>query len=142
MDQDKDNRTNVNTIVSSTQMITNNDAQGKEDNLCANKSEGYADVNLNSKNISTVKTIDQLNPEDLKIAEQKFNHDKLVVFGRENTVKMIENDLHRTFPALKFFNGESLLKIQLRNVLEAYTFFRPDLGYVQGMSYLAGMLLL
>ena len=31
---------------------------------------------------------------------------------------------------------------QLRDVLEAYTAYRPDIGYVQGMSYLAAILLL
>jgi Rab-GTPase-TBC domain len=30
----------------------------------------------------------------------------------------------------------------LRGVLEAYTMFRPDIGYVQGMSFLGAMLLL
>jgi len=31
---------------------------------------------------------------------------------------------------------------QLRNILETYVFYRPDVGYVQGMSYLAGNFLL
>jgi hypothetical protein len=31
---------------------------------------------------------------------------------------------------------------QLRSVLDTYCFFRPDVGYVQGMSYLAGNFLL
>ena len=31
---------------------------------------------------------------------------------------------------------------KLREVLEAYVWFRPDIGYVQGMSYLAAVLLL
>ena len=30
----------------------------------------------------------------------------------------------------------------LRNILQAYSVFRPDLGYVQGMSYIAASLLL
>lgn len=34
------------------------------------------------------------------------------------------------------------MKLQMRAVLDAYCFFRPDIGYVQGMSYLAGKLLL
>ena len=31
---------------------------------------------------------------------------------------------------------------QLRRLLQTYVFYRPDVGYVQGMSYLAGHLLL
>ena len=31
---------------------------------------------------------------------------------------------------------------QLRDILETYCFYRPDVGYIQGMSYLAGNLLL
>jgi hypothetical protein len=31
---------------------------------------------------------------------------------------------------------------QLRSVLDTYCFYRPDVGYVQGMSYLAGNFLL
>jgi hypothetical protein len=30
----------------------------------------------------------------------------------------------------------------LEHVLQAYAMFRPDVGYVQGMSYIVGMLLL
>ncbi|EKX49897.1 hypothetical protein GUITHDRAFT_135591 [Guillardia theta CCMP2712] len=41
-----------------------------------------------------------------------------------------------------FFHQGGPLEAQLRDVLEAYIFYRPDVGYVQGMSYLAAMLLL
>lgn len=33
-------------------------------------------------------------------------------------------------------------RLQLRQLLHAYVVYRPDLGYVQGMSYVAGMLVL
>ncbi|CAK9089316.1 unnamed protein product [Durusdinium trenchii] len=49
--------------------------------------------------------------------------------GKEQSTTCIAFDLPRTFPTLAFFD-------------EAYTCFRPDIGYVQGMSYLAAMLLL
>lgn len=54
----------------------------------------------------------------------------------------IEVDLERTFPSLAFFNEEGPMNDQLRTLLETYCFFRPDIGYVQGMSYIAGHLLL
>ena len=51
-------------------------------------------------------------------------------------------DLPRTFPALRFFGGGEPFYNQLREVLEVFVCYRPDLGYIQGMSYLAAMLCL
>jgi len=62
--------------------------------------------------------------------------------GKEESLKVIELDLPRTFPALSFFQPDGPLHSQLRQVLEAYVSYRPDIGYVQGMSFLASMLLL
>eukprot|EP01094_Clydonella_sp_ATCC50884_P001249 TRINITY_DN10931_c0_g1_i1.p1 TRINITY_DN10931_c0_g1~~TRINITY_DN10931_c0_g1_i1.p1 ORF type:complete len:456 (+),score=101.64 TRINITY_DN10931_c0_g1_i1:30-1370(+) len=62
--------------------------------------------------------------------------------GREGTVALIELDLSRTFPAIALFQRDGPLHDQLRQVLEAYVCYRPDIGYVQGMSYLAAMLLI
>ena len=54
------------------------------------------------------------------------------LMGRENTINRIKVDLPRTFPQLAFFVEGSPLHQALRDVLEAYTFMRPDCGYVQG----------
>eukprot|EP00466_Bigelowiella_natans_P005260 jgi/Bigna1/87103/estExt_fgenesh1_pg.C_160228 len=51
-------------------------------------------------------------------------------------------DIPRTFPQLKFFHKEGPLHEPLLKVLQAYVCYRPDVGYVQGMSYLAAILLL
>jgi hypothetical protein len=64
------------------------------------------------------------------------------LLGREGTVSRIKVDLPRTFPQLAFFNPGGPLHERLRDVLQTFCFFRPDCGYVQGMSYLAAMLLL
>lgn len=64
------------------------------------------------------------------------------LLGKEGTVALIELDIPRTFPDLAFFAAGGPLHEPLRDVLEAYTCFRPDVGYVQGMSFLAAMLLL
>eukprot|EP01012_Entosiphon_sulcatum_P006148 TRINITY_DN12874_c0_g1_i2.p1 TRINITY_DN12874_c0_g1~~TRINITY_DN12874_c0_g1_i2.p1 ORF type:complete len:370 (+),score=55.04 TRINITY_DN12874_c0_g1_i2:409-1518(+) len=61
---------------------------------------------------------------------------------RENTAAIINLDLHRTFPDLTFFQEEGRDHENLYRVLRAYVHFRPDIGYVQGMSYLAAVLLL
>jgi len=62
--------------------------------------------------------------------------------GRESSAQLIPLDLPRTFPALSFFNKDGPHYIQLRNVLEAYVCYRPDMGYVQGMSYVGAVLML
>lgn len=51
-------------------------------------------------------------------------------------------DLERTFPALKFFQKGGPMYNSFVSVLECYVKMRPDVGYVQGMSYLVAMLLL
>ena len=51
-------------------------------------------------------------------------------------------DLPRTWPALAFFANTGPFYSQLLTMLETYAVFRPDIGYVQGMSYVGGMLLL
>ncbi|KAF0691227.1 Aste57867_17503 [Aphanomyces stellatus] len=62
--------------------------------------------------------------------------------GREHTVKLIHTDLPRTFPSLKLFDKSGPYFGYLREVLETYACYRPDLGYIQGMSYIAALLCL
>jgi hypothetical protein len=57
--------------------------------------------------------------------------------------KAIMLDLPRTFPELAFFHADgSQYEDALREVLEAFMYLRPDIGYSQGMSFLAAVLLL
>jgi hypothetical protein len=62
--------------------------------------------------------------------------------GREVTMQLIHTDLSRTFPELELFDEEGPYYGQLKELLEVFACFRPDLGYIQGMSYLAAMLCL
>lgn len=91
-------------------------------------------------------------PNTLKISEKLYNVllDK-VKLAQENAekdtqfrknLKVIEEDLHRTYSEMKVFRYGNKLYQPLKNVLLAYSLFRPDLGYVQGMSYVAGCILL
>ncbi|KYQ91551.1 RabGAP/TBC domain-containing protein [Tieghemostelium lacteum] len=72
-------------------------------------------------------------------AKQKSESSSL---GREGSVSLIHLDLPRTFPMLSIFQQEGPLHQSLANVLEAYVCYRPDVGYVQGMSYLGALFLL
>lgn len=63
----------------------------------------------------------------------------------EDSMLIIENDIPRTFPTWEFYNqdtregSENVEK--LRTILQVFTMMRPDIGYVQGMSYLAAFIL-
>ena len=50
----------------------------------------------------------------------------------------IGRDLHRTFYIEKFKTGNG--RIMLKNVLTAVGFLRPEIGYCQGMNFIAGAL--
>ncbi|XP_023337041.1 TBC1 domain family member 12 [Eurytemora carolleeae] len=61
---------------------------------------------------------------------------------REETLELISMDVSRTFPQLCIFQKGGPYYSLLHNVLGAYVCYRPDLGYVQGMSFIAAILIL
>ena len=63
--------------------------------------------------------------------------------GRESSIKLLLIDAPRTHlgPGRSLFAVGAPLHESLLSVLGAYAFYRPDVGYVQGMSYLAAMVL-
>jgi len=61
---------------------------------------------------------------------------------REETLELIALDVSRTFPQLCIFQKGGPYYSHLHNVLGAYVCYRPDLGYVQGMSFIAAILIL
>nr|XP_002127705.1 TBC1 domain family member 14 isoform X2 [Ciona intestinalis] len=61
---------------------------------------------------------------------------------RESTVELIRLDISRTFPHLCIFQKGGPYHDVLHDILGAYACYRPDVGYVQGMSFVAAMLLL
>eukprot|EP00168_Porphyra_purpurea_P015327 TRINITY_DN4672_c0_g1_i1.p1 TRINITY_DN4672_c0_g1~~TRINITY_DN4672_c0_g1_i1.p1 ORF type:complete len:898 (-),score=221.47 TRINITY_DN4672_c0_g1_i1:166-2859(-) len=70
--------------------------------------------------------------------------DAEVLLSRERSAhKAIMLDLPRTFPDLAFFHQPgSAFEGSLREILEAFAYLRPDIGYSQGMSFLGAVLLL
>jgi len=62
--------------------------------------------------------------------------------SREKSISIIETDIPRTFPMLGLFKVGGAYNEPLQRILEAFTMLRPDIGYVQGMSYIAATLLL
>ena len=92
---------------------------------------------LNSNNEETEEK--ELNSHDLGRKEERdLNSNDL---GKEDSMLIIQYDLPRTFPNEIEFHNNSLLAISLETVLKTYACYRPDIGYIQGMSYLAAMCL-
>jgi len=73
---------------------------------------------------------------------------KLITINSEkkhevNVLELIRRDLPRTFPEFQLFKQpESDAYNQILKVLETAAYFQPEIGYVQGMSYVAATLLL
>jgi hypothetical protein len=74
--------------------------------------------------------------------QQRAAGEKVEQVGKLGTASLIGVDLPRTFPALAFYQEGGPNHAELHRVLDAYVCYRPDIGYVQGMSYLAAILLL
>ncbi|KAM9836802.1 TBC1 domain family member 14 isoform 1-T1 [Aulostomus maculatus] len=62
--------------------------------------------------------------------------------NRESSLELIKLDISRTFPQLCIFQQGGPYHDMLHSILGAYTCYRPDVGYVQGMSFIAAVLIL
>ena len=83
------------------------------------------DYNINSKLYENIK----------KLSNEKQDTDKRL----KKICLEIEKDINRTFYTEKFTkgNGNDLLK----NILNSVAFIRPEIGYCQGMNFIAGALI-
>ncbi|KJH42099.1 TBC domain protein [Dictyocaulus viviparus] len=61
---------------------------------------------------------------------------------RENSLSQIRLDIARTFPSLGFFQEDGPYYGHLMKLLGAYACFRPSVGYLQSMAFIAAVLLL
>ncbi|GLG94232.1 Ecotropic viral integration site 5 ortholog [Gryllus bimaculatus] len=61
---------------------------------------------------------------------------------KEASVELIQLDIARTFPNLCIFQKGGPYYDILHCLLGAYVCYRPDVGYVQGMSFIAAILIL
>ena len=62
----------------------------------------------------------------VRLSEENIEND---LAFRKN-IKVIEEDLHRTYTDLGYFRYGEKLYQPLKNMLAAFSVFRPDLGYV------------
>ena len=59
----------------------------------------------------------------------------------ERCIKQITKDLPRTFPKNKYFSENSEGFLKLKKILVSFSKYEPNIGYVQGMNFIAGSLL-
>lgn len=85
----------------------------------------------------------------LKISERQFLLHEIDEYNldnspnnldKQNSIRLIVTDLNRTLMPLHLFAENEPLHQRTKEVLQAYTCLRADIGYVQGMSYVAAML--
>ncbi|KMZ64904.1 hypothetical protein ZOSMA_345G00210 [Zostera marina] len=70
-------------------------------------------------------------------------YEQLVIYETSASEMDIIRDISRTFPSHIFFQQRhGLGQRSLYNVLKAYSVYDRDVGYVQGMGFVAGLLLL
>ncbi|KAF5269938.1 hypothetical protein FQR65_LT05737 [Abscondita terminalis] len=62
--------------------------------------------------------------------------------NQESSMDVIQLDISRTFPNLCIFQEGGPFSDVLHSLLAAYVCYRPDVGYVQGMSFIAAILIL
>ncbi|KAM6963501.1 TBC1 domain family member 12-like [Tautogolabrus adspersus] len=70
------------------------------------------------------------------------NDDEASPADMESSLELITQDIARTFSSLCVFQKGGPYHDLLQSILGAYTCYRPDVGYVQGMSSVAAMLVL
>uniref|UniRef100_A0A6M2DC91 Growth hormone-regulated TBC protein 1 n=1 Tax=Xenopsylla cheopis TaxID=163159 RepID=A0A6M2DC91_XENCH len=75
-------------------------------------------------------------------ASQDLYRSLLSIKLEPGVLEIIKTDLPRTFPSNIFFNQEINRQNQLCNILVAYANFNKNVGYCQGLNYIAGLLLL
>lgn len=75
---------------------------------------------------------------------QSFQYPELRSKGRHDVwARQIDLDLHRTYSShTHFLSPSSRGQKAMSNVLNAYAHFNEDIGYCQGMGFLAGLLLM
>ena len=81
-------------------------------------------------------------PLDDSISEDS-NYNTLIqiTIGQDEIDEIIRRDIHRTFPELPHFNLPEK-RTALFNILKAYSLHDLEVGYCQGMGFVAGILLL
>ena len=108
-------------------------------------------LNLNKKeNINSYNNkkneIDDENKNNISIlsdnTKKKYAQYISQTLDKEKSIKIIDLDINRTFASLSIFKTGTPLSEDLKEILRVFVVTRPDMGYVQGLSYIAAVLLM
>ncbi|XP_003426096.3 TBC1 domain family member 14 [Nasonia vitripennis] len=83
-------------------------------------------------------------PNSLNVTSQLYRLclERAMTSPQSEALAAIRLDVARTFPTLCVFQEGGPLSESLQAVLAAYALYRPDIGYVQGMSFIGAVLAL
>lgn len=98
-------------------------------NISINKSKSIIDKELNSYSDNIYETLQSNSDLDRNSGKNKF----------KKVVDEINKDINRTFHFGKFKTESG--QQELRRVLQAVAYVRPEIGYCQGMNFVAAALL-
>ena len=118
----------------SIQLLVKLNKNNKKRNENKNNIENKKEININ--NYGSESSSMSLSTKKLYSKYIKQTLDK------EKSISLIDLDIGRTFSSLGVFKNESQLGNNLKEILRIFVVARPDIGYVQGLSYIAGTLLL
>ncbi|EFN80729.1 TBC1 domain family member 14 [Harpegnathos saltator] len=81
-------------------------------------------------------------PNNLNVTPHLYNLclDRAMSSPTNESLAAIRLDVSRTFPTLCVFQEGGPLSDSLQGILAAYAVYRPDVGYVQGMSFVGAVL--
>ena len=112
-----------------------------------NSKEILAKYKINKKNEEDINKINNNDNNDTNTNTNIINNENndindINIKDKEKSINIIELDIERTFPYLGVFRGDSPMAQDLREILRVFVISRPDIGYIQGLSFIAGILLL
>ena len=110
-----------------------------------NNNNNNSNNNVNNNNNENKKYNNSIESENSSMSlTTKKLYTKYIkqTLDKEKSINLIDLDIERTFSSLGVFKNESQLGNNLREILRIFVVARPDIGYVQGLSYIAGTLLM
>lgn len=77
--------------------------------------------------------------DNIKNGEKSLIYDSKTINKLLDSFESIAKDVNRTFHNDLFVSGSG--QLQLGRVLEATSYIKPEIGYCQGMNFIAGALI-
>ncbi|XP_059050761.1 TBC1 domain family member 14-like [Achroia grisella] len=116
--------------------VIKDEKKAKTDDRTEDKPRLSIPRNLSEQNLKSHST----DPGPKKCCSK--SNPNLLDYSDECSMELIQLDIARTFPHLCIFQPGGPYFDVLHELLAAYVCYRPDIGYIQGMSFIAAVLIL